>query len=40
MDESYRGLIAWRRAMELVTDIYRATRAFPQDELHGLTNET
>src|SRR5436309_1195706 len=39
MGESYRDLIAWRKAMELVTEIYRATRTFPRDELYGLTNQ-
>jgi four helix bundle protein len=39
MGESYRDLIAWRKAMDLVTDIYRATQAFPRDELYGLTNQ-
>ena len=37
--ESYRDLIAWRKAMDLVTDIYRVTRSFPRDELYGLTNQ-
>ena len=39
MGESYRDLIAWRKAMRLVTDIYGATRAFPREELYGLTNQ-
>ena len=39
MGESYRDLIAWRKAMQLVTDIYDATRSFPRDELYGLTNQ-
>jgi four helix bundle protein len=39
MGESYRDLIAWRKAMDLVTDIYSATRFFPRDELYGLTNQ-
>jgi len=39
MGESYRDLIAWRKAMDLVTDIYRVTRSFPRDELYGLTNQ-
>jgi four helix bundle protein len=39
MGESYRDLIAWRKAMDLVTDIYSATRSFPRDELYGLTNQ-
>ena len=25
--------------MDLVTDVYRATRSFPRDELYGLTNQ-
>ena len=39
MGESYRDLIAWRKAMALVTEVYRITRAFPRDELYGLTNQ-
>src|SRR5580700_8782409 len=39
MGESYRDLIAWRKAMDLVTDIYRVTKEFPRDELYGLTNQ-
>ncbi len=35
----YRDLIAWRTAMDLVTEIYRVTRAFPRDERYGLTNQ-
>lgn len=39
MGDSYRDLIAWKKAMELVIDIYQATRLFPRDELYGLTNQ-
>jgi four helix bundle protein len=39
MGESYRDLIAWRKAMDLVTEVYRVTRKFPRDELYGLTNQ-
>jgi four helix bundle protein len=39
MGDSYRNLIAWQRAMGLVTGIYGATRGFPRDELYGLTNQ-
>jgi four helix bundle protein len=39
MGQSYQDLIAWRRAMELVTEVYRATKTFPRDELYGLTNQ-
>ena len=39
MGGSYRDLIAWRKAMDLVTDVYRVTQSFPRDELYGLTNQ-
>ena len=39
MGESYKDLIAWRKAMQFVSEIYQATRAFPHDELYGLTNQ-
>ena len=42
MDQAWRGyreLRAWQQAMELVTEIYRITRAFPKDELYGLVGQ-
>jgi four helix bundle protein len=39
MSESYRDLVAWQRAMSLVTQIYRVTEAFPRKEIYGLTNQ-
>ena len=36
MVQSYRDLVAWNKAMELVTEIYRVTHNFPKDELFGL----
>jgi four helix bundle protein len=36
---NYQHLIVWQRAMDLVTDVYRATRAFPKEELYGLTGQ-
>jgi len=39
MGESYRDLIAWQKAIRLVTGIYETTRTFPRDELYGLTNQ-
>lgn len=35
----YRDLVAWRKAMELVTEIYQTTRGFPKDELYGLVSQ-
>jgi len=36
---SYRDLVAWQKAMDLVTEIYRATQKFPKEELFGLTSQ-
>ncbi len=36
---SYRDLIAWQKAMDAVTDVYRLTDSFPQREQFGLTNQ-
>lgn len=35
--DSFRDLIAWQKAMDLVEEIYAVTRAFPADERYGLT---
>lgn len=39
MAQSYRQLVAWQKAMEFVTEIYRATQTFPRDEIYGLTSQ-
>ena len=39
MAQSYKELIAWRKAMDLVVEVYRVTRSFPGDELYGLTSQ-
>jgi len=39
MGDSYKDLIAWRKAMIFVREIYGMTRLFPKDELYGLTNQ-
>jgi four helix bundle protein len=36
---SYRDLIVWQRAIQLCVAIYELTRAFPQEEIYGLTNQ-
>ncbi len=38
MGQSYRDLV-WNRAMELVMEIYRLTRAFPKEEIFGLLSQ-
>ena len=39
MSGSYRDLVAWQKAMALVTDVYAATESFPAREIYGLTNQ-
>lgn len=39
MSESFRDLIAWQKAMDLVADVYRSTEMFPAREQYGLTNQ-
>lgn len=39
MGRSYKDLVAWQRAMDLVTATYKATAGFPRDELFGLTSQ-
>ena len=36
---SYRDLIAWQKAMDLVTEIYQTSRNFPREELFALTSQ-
>ena len=37
MAKSYRDLLVWNKAMDLVVEVYRCTRSFPTDERFGLT---
>jgi len=39
MAGSYRDLIAWRKAMALVREIYLATQSFPREEMFGLKSQ-
>jgi len=34
---SYKELIVWQRAMELVVEVYAVTELYPRFELYGLT---
>jgi four helix bundle protein len=40
MSNSYRDLIAWQQAVELVTYIYGVTDSFPGTERFGLTSQS
>jgi four helix bundle protein len=35
----YRDLLAWKKTMQLVTEVYRQTETFPKEELYGLTSQ-
>jgi four helix bundle protein len=37
--KTYRELHAWKMAMEVVVDVYAATRTFPVEERYGLTSQ-
>lgn len=37
--KSYKDLIVWQKAMDLVEMVYPVTKAFPKEELYGLTNQ-
>ncbi len=39
MVQSHKELVAWNKAMDLVTEIYRTTQVFPKEELFGLTSQ-
>ncbi|MBI5005404.1 MAG: four helix bundle protein [Candidatus Lloydbacteria bacterium] len=36
---SYKGLIVWQKAMELVIVVYELTEKFPREEIYGLTSQ-
>jgi four helix bundle protein len=36
---SFEKLIAWQKARELASEIYKTTKLFPKDELFGLTSQ-
>ncbi len=37
--KSYRDLIAWQKAMDIVVAVYEVTTCFPKDEVYGLTSQ-
>ena len=39
MIESYRDLMVWQKAMDIVADIYAITANFPREEIYGLTSQ-
>lgn len=39
MDKPHRKLEVWKKAMDLVTEVYRLTESFPPDERFGLVKQ-
>lgn len=39
MPQSFESLVVWQKAMDWVTDVYKATRSFPKEEMYGLTSQ-
>jgi four helix bundle protein len=39
MNKSCRDLVAWQKAMDLVTAIYQISASSPKQELYGLTSQ-
>lgn len=39
MNKSFRDLVAFKRAMELMVEVYKATKSFPREETYGLTSQ-
>lgn len=39
MAKSFRDLVVFQRALDLVVTIYKVTEAFPRSELYGLTSQ-
>lgn len=37
---NYKSLDAWKKAMELVKEVYLLTKSFPKEELYALTSQT
>ena len=37
--QSYRDLVAWKKSMDLVVEIYSSTQGFPRTETYGLISQ-
>ena len=35
----FKDLFVWQKAMDLVTEVYKVTSLFPQEEIYGLTSQ-
>jgi len=39
MSQGYRGLLVWKKSMEIVTATYELASCFPKEEMYGLTSQ-
>ena len=39
MPQGYKDLVAWQKAMTMVTNVYEVTKSFPSDERFGLISQ-
>ena len=39
MAQHFKDLVAWQKAMDLVTEVYKATDNFPKREVYSLTDQ-
>jgi len=39
MAQAHQDLKVWQRAMEMAVQVYESTKAFPRDEIYGLTSQ-
>ena len=39
MDKPHKKLVAWKKSMDLVEQIYELTRKLPREEIYGLTSQ-
>ena len=39
MKQDFRSLVVWQKAIAFVTELYRATQSFPNEERFGLTSQ-
>src|SRR5690606_24522123 len=37
--QSFRDLLVWQKAMNLVTEVYQLTQQFPKEEMYGLSSQ-
>ncbi len=39
MSNGFRDLVVWKKSMQLAIEIYELTKAFPREEVYGLTSQ-